>query len=53
MLEFLLKCQAALMTHKMQKKTDPDVVKEQKLKITQIMKDMTKLSENPDVEFLD
>ena len=41
------------MTHKMQKKSDPDIVKEQKLKIAQIMKDLTKLAENQEVEFLD
>ena len=52
-LEFLLKAQSAYMTYKLQKKPDPDNIVEEKKKVEKVIKNLTKLSENPDIEYFD
>lgn len=41
------------MTYKLQKKPDPDNIVEEKKKVQKVIKNLTKLSENPDIEFFD
>jgi hypothetical protein len=55
MLEFLLRCETAYITYKLLKKDDPENVKEQKVKIDKLMKDLSKISteSQPDEDFFD
>lgn len=41
------------MTYKLQKKPDPDNIVEEKKKVKKVIKNLTKLSENPDIEYFD
>ena len=41
------------MTYKLQKKPDPDNIVEEKKKVQRVIQNLTKLSENPDIEFFD
>ena len=41
------------MTYKLQKKPDPDNIVEEKAKVQKVIKNLTKLSENPDIDFFD
>lgn len=57
MLEFLLRCETAYITYKLLKKDDPENVKEQKIKINKLIKDLSKIasddSQSDDVDFFD
>ena len=52
-LEFLLKAQSAYMTYKLQKKPEPDNIIAEKKKVWKVIKNLTKLSDNQDIEFFD
>ena len=41
------------MTYKLQKKPDPDNIVEEKKKVQRVIQNLTKLSENPDIELFD
>ena len=41
------------MTYKLQKKPDPDNIVEEKAKVQKVIKNLTKLSDNPDIDFFD
>ena len=52
-LVFLLKCETAYITFKLQKKAEPEDVKKQQLKVRSLIKDLSLLTENPDLDFFD
>lgn len=43
MLEFLLRCDTAYITYKLLKKDDPDNIKDQKSRVSRLIKDLSKL----------
>lgn len=53
LLDFLVACQTCYYSYKLQKKPDPENIITKKLTVRQLIKDLTKLSVNPDLDFFD
>ena len=50
---FLLNCQTSFITYKLQKKEEPDDIKEDKKRVEKVMKNLTIISSNPERDFFD